>query len=408
MTTETAVQGASAVMSETVTPRERVHAQIERRPTDRVPLAFWGSYYGPHDPLYRGILDFLGLPFEPERQFRKNRGHTVNFMDDRVLDALDVDTRYVWCGATDINSPDFSQVDRESDEDHEAEDLYGVGFRNTGYQVQVVPGRFPIHGGEDIDNYDLSAIETYEFPDPESICRLDELKVRAMDLHENTDYSVVARAPNSFGLFEQGCHLIGHENLYMAIALNKETVHLMTRRIKEFFLALYDLYLDAAGEYVDVVELPGDDYSGTGMSMVSPETFYEFFLEPWREIVALIRRKAPRAKILFHSDGNIMEFVRPFLDTGADIVNSIETDVGNDHQQLKEEFGGETCFWGALDVKTPLRKSIEATEREIENKMEIFKPGGGWVMAAENHTQRDIAPAHLIRAYEYARELGKY
>ena len=40
-------------------------------------------------------------------------------------------------------------------------------------------------------------VENYEFPDPASICRLPELTERAKDLHENSDFAVVARSPNS-------------------------------------------------------------------------------------------------------------------------------------------------------------------------------------------------------------------
>ena len=194
----------------------------------------------------------------------------------------------------------------------------------------------------------------------------------------------------------------------MALVLNKPVVQKITRRIADFFLDLYRRYLDAAGPWIDVWELPGDDYSGTGMSMVSSDTFDEFYAEPWKEIIALIRTQSPRAKILFHSDGNITHFVKPFIDAGADVVHSLESGVGNDIQALKNTYGTDICFWGALDVKTPMQTSIEATEAEIEKKMGVLKSDGGWVMAAENHVQPDVQPKCLVRAYEYARQIGRY
>ena len=39
----------------------------------------------------------------------------------------------------------------------------------------------------------------------------------------------------------------------MAIALNKEVVHVLTRRIKEFFISLFDVMLDAAGLVTGVI-----------------------------------------------------------------------------------------------------------------------------------------------------------
>lgn len=115
------------------TPRERIRAAIELKQADRVPLAFGGSYYHLADELYFNILEFLGLPFEPERLFRRNKGHVGNYNDDRVLEALGVDVRYAWLGSTDVNSPDFSDVpdDIEDIEDIEGTDLYGVGYRKT-------------------------------------------------------------------------------------------------------------------------------------------------------------------------------------------------------------------------------------------------------------------------------------
>ena len=56
-----------------------------------MPLAFWGSQCGPHDVLYWRLLEYFGLPRDDARyNFRRNKGHTVNFYDDRILDQLGV------------------------------------------------------------------------------------------------------------------------------------------------------------------------------------------------------------------------------------------------------------------------------------------------------------------------------
>ena len=151
-----------------------------------------------------------------------------------------------------------------------------------------------------------------------------------------------------------------------------------------------------------------DDFSGTGLSMVSKDHYYEFYLEPWREVIAFVRRKAPNAKILFHCDGVITEFVQPFIDAGADIINSVETDAGNDIATLKQDYGDQVAFWGALNVKRPLQKGKVEIERDIDEKMWILKPGGGWILANENHAMPDIPPENLLYAYEYAAKVGQY
>ena len=84
--------------------RERVLTAINHQEPDRVPTAIWGSAYGITDPLYFDLLKELNLG-EPVTPFRLRRGHTVNYYDDRVLDALDTDVRHVWLGFTDLGGP---------------------------------------------------------------------------------------------------------------------------------------------------------------------------------------------------------------------------------------------------------------------------------------------------------------
>jgi hypothetical protein len=73
-----------------------------------VPTALWGGPYGLVDPLYHRLLDMLeiGEPLEPIRQ-----GHTINFIDDRILAALDTDTRYIWPGASPTSPTHISPED---------------------------------------------------------------------------------------------------------------------------------------------------------------------------------------------------------------------------------------------------------------------------------------------------------
>lgn len=71
-------------------PKTRVHTTLAHQEPDRIPLALWGGPYGLVDPLYFKLVHLLelGEPMPPIRS-----GHTVNHIDDRLLEALGVDTR---------------------------------------------------------------------------------------------------------------------------------------------------------------------------------------------------------------------------------------------------------------------------------------------------------------------------
>ena len=67
--------------------RERILTAINHAEPDRLPTALWGSAYGITDPLYFDLLKRFNLG-EAVPPFRRRKGHTVNYYDDRVLEAL--------------------------------------------------------------------------------------------------------------------------------------------------------------------------------------------------------------------------------------------------------------------------------------------------------------------------------
>ena len=76
-------------------PRDRVEKALNLEEPDRVPTALGGGPYGVVDEVYFKLLQHfsLGNPVPPFRD-----GHTINYMDDRLLEKLGTDFRYVYPG----------------------------------------------------------------------------------------------------------------------------------------------------------------------------------------------------------------------------------------------------------------------------------------------------------------------
>ena len=85
----------------TMHPRERVLAALNHQEPDRVPTALGGGPYGLVDDLYLRLVQHLGLG-KPVPPFRT--GHSISYMDDRLLEKLGTDLRYCWPGLL-PNSP---------------------------------------------------------------------------------------------------------------------------------------------------------------------------------------------------------------------------------------------------------------------------------------------------------------
>ena len=71
-------------------PRDRVYMALNHEEPDRVPLALGGGPYGLVDEVYLKLVDYFGLE-KPVPPFRK--GHSISYMDDRLLEKLGTDIR---------------------------------------------------------------------------------------------------------------------------------------------------------------------------------------------------------------------------------------------------------------------------------------------------------------------------
>ena len=368
--------------------RERVLTAINHQEPDRVPTALWGSAYGITDPLYHELLAYLNLG-QPVPAFRTRRGHTVNYYDERVLEALDIDVRYVWLGFTDLGGPPAGG----------GLDAWGVSWEQR--VIYLTATQHPL------EEATVDDVDAYPWPDVELCVRRDELCQRARYLKEQTDYAVVGRAADSYGLLERASLLRRMDQFMIDLALNEAFATALITRIADVFYRLLEIYLDTAGAYLDIIELPGDDYAAQN-PLISPRMFDRFFKAPWGRLVGLVKEVAPHCKVLFHSDGRMEPFLGRLTDLGVDVFHCLEPLPGVDMAQVKRDYGDRLCFLGAIDIKQALQADAARVEAEVRERISVLGPGGGYVLAPANHLQPDVPPGNVVALFQAARKHGEY
>ena len=321
--------------SSTMTPRQRVHTALTHNEPDTVPLALGGGPYGLVDDLYLRLIKYLNLG-EPVPPFRT--GHSISYMDDRLLDKLGTDIRYCWPGLL-PNSP----VTRGEDEDT-FYDSYG----------QVWKRAFPYYyTGEGILK-NASSIDGIEarvrWPDLSDPRWTHGVAERAQFLREQTDYFVVMRMAASHGPFQTACDLRGTETFLMDMAINPAFAHALLDKVTTAMEGLLRLAMQAGGTYFDMVELPGDDYAGNTNLLISPVMF-RIFIKPCIErLVKVIKEHNPNAKVMLHSDGAITKLLPDIISLGVDIIHPLEPLQAIDIPAIKEQFGEQITFLGGIDI----------------------------------------------------------
>ena len=371
-----------------LTPRERVLAALNHREPDRVPLALWGSWYGVTDDLYFELLEMLD--WEPVEPFRPGGLHSVNYYDDRLLEELGIDVRYVAPGSTAATSRRGPG----------GADGWGLKYRRSGLYRAAT--HHPLQGAS------VEEIEAYELPGPDAVQveaigrRLEE--IGALD----KAYAVVGRAVASYGFFEMAQALRKHDQLLMDLIRAPEVVDALVERLFECYRGMIGRFLDAAGEGLDLLELPGDDFAGNEGPLISPETFDRFFKTPYRRLVAFIKERAPHVKVVYHSDGAVTPFLPRLIDIGVDAFHPLEPVAATDMAAVKGTYGQDLAFLGAIDIRRALRGSEEDVVREVKTRLRELGRGGGYVLAPSNHLQPDVPPENVFALYRAAREYGRY
>jgi len=376
-----------------MTSKERVQTALNHHEPDRVPLALWGGPYGLVDELYYQLLDILELG-EPTKPFRK--GHTVTHIDDRVLDALQVDTRYVWPGAS-PTSPRYP-----AQEPGKMKDEFGQTWIKTDPYYSTGEGILQdVQSSSEIDSI-------VQWPDVNQPQWTDGVEDRARKLADQSHHYIIARMVTSHGPYQLACDLRGTAQFLLDMSINPDFCHVLLQKVTDILVGLTDNYMKAGGEYFDMIELPGDDYASNENLIFSPGMFQTFIKPCIARMVETIRKHRPDIKIMVHSDGAVDALIPDFIDLGIDVLHPLEPVTGVNTTEVKQKFGNDISFLGGIDITHAMPGSTDDVHTEVDRCLRDLAPGGGYILSPSNHLQEDVPPQNVIELYRYAREMGTY
>ncbi len=252
----------------------------------------------------------------------------------------------------------------------------------------------------------LADIESYDWQllDAELLRRL---RRRARQLYEKTPYAVVG----AFGgnVLEAAQSLRGWEQFMLDLAGNKAFASALLQRITEVNLENLRRYLEAVGEYIQVIQF-GDDLGMQTGPLISPETYRQLLKPCHQRLYRYVKDHSP-LYVFLHSCGSVYDFIPEFIDAGVDILNPVQTSARNmEPERLKKEFGSDLTFWGGGgDTQWVLpHGSIQEVRQDVRQRMAVFAPGGGFVFGQVHNVQPDVPPENVVALFDAAVEYRGY
>ena len=286
--------------------RERVLCALNHEEPDRVPLFIGVSGVTTVlGPGYPGLKNYLGFHGEtPMQWFMKPLQYAR--MEEAVMKRLGSDGRPVAPG------PTISTLSKEISDDCLVDD-YGCTWERRPGNVYFEMPNAPLQTAT------IDDLDRFPWPDLLAPSRFEGLADRCRAVQE-AGYACVLQT--GINLFEKACLLRGLENCLMDLVGNEDFYLALQARLKKMAIPYLEKLLQCVGPYADVVTT-GDDLGTQNSLLMSPDVYRRLIKPHEAEVLAAIKANS-KAKIFFHSCGNIYPLIGDLIDIGVDLLNPVQ------------------------------------------------------------------------------------
>jgi len=349
-------------MKESMTPKERWLAVLNREKPDRIPMDYWAT-----GEATEKVMKYLGCSSV-----------------DEMFERLHID-RVVGVGPRYIGPPIEPGYD-----------MYGCRYEKVNYGTGVYSEcvYHPLaqyNSIEEIErNYTWPTADWFDY----SVIP-DQIKGREM-------YPIRGGGSEPFLTYK---NLRGMEQAYMDLILNPDLVHYCLDKLFDFcYENTLRIYEQIPGK-VNISYVAEDFGSQEGL-LISREHIREFFIPRMKRMIDLAHQAG--AYVFFHSDGAIREIIPDMIEAGIDVLNPIQWRCkGMDRKGLKRDFGDKVIFHGGVDNQYTLAfGSVEEVREEVIYNIQVLGEGGGYILAPCHNIQAVSPPENVVTMYETGYEYG--
>ena len=366
---------------------------------DRIPLVIGVSNAtGIKMKPYQGIKNIAGI-HAPDNYLYDWPELGTAAIDEETMRRLRSDVR----GVLDLEPETVRRRNRERDPHSDYIDSWGSG------QKEIAPGDWfpcihPLAEARTVEELDLSQT----WPDMSDPTRIAHVRDTARRLAEDKQYAILA-TPWLLFPFERAFAMQGMEVFLANMVENPDFACALLEKIATYCKQLMGRFLEELGDNVDIIKI-GDDLGTQESLLISPKMYRQMIKPVHADFISFIKSRT-KAKVLFHSDGDVAPLIDDFIEIGVDILNPIQTSAGSmsDLTSLKKRFGKNMVFCGGIDSHRVLPYgSVDEVRQEVRRVMQILGPGGGCMMGAVHTVMNDVPPENMLAMVDTVEEFGHY
>ncbi|MDP3451113.1 MAG: uroporphyrinogen decarboxylase family protein, partial [Anaerolineaceae bacterium] len=275
-------------------------------------------------------------------------------------------------------------------------------------QVEIAPeewfpGIAPIPDATTVD-----VLEKYPWPNMDDPYRVAHVRAQAKELHDANQYAIMA-TPWLMFPFERAFEMQGMEKFLMNLAVEPDFAQELLNKNNQLCMQLMSHFLDECGDLIDIIKI-GDDLGTQESLMISPRMYRRMLKPLHAEMIAMIKQKT-KAKVFFHTDGDVFDLIEDFIEIGVDVLNPIQTSAGkmSDLEGLKQRYNKRIVFCGAIDTQKVLPYgTTDQVRQEVKRVINILGKDGGYMLATVHTVMNEVPPENILAMVDAVEEFGTY
>ncbi len=204
-------------------------------------------------------------------------------------------------------------------------------------------------------------------------------------------------------IFDEPVRLLGWP-LFMR-ALNQAKGRI--RKFLDKFTYVQEVLAKGWAELDPPAYMYGDDIAYKHGLMISPSFLREEWLPRVQRVIKPIKKRRIRA--LFHSDGNLWDFIDDLIKAGFEGLNPLEPIANMDIGEVKKRYGDKLVLLGNIDCSQILPLGTpKDVERATIECIRQAAPGSGLCLGSSSEIGPGIPVINAVTMFKTAAKYGRF
>jgi uroporphyrinogen decarboxylase len=151
------------------------------------------------------------------------------------------------------------------------------------------------------------------------------VRAEAQKLADENKYAILATPWLAFPL-ERAFAMQRMDRFMLYLGRYPDFARELLTKMAELCKTLMGHFLREIGENIDMIKI-GDDLGMQNSLLMSPKMYRQIVKPIHADYISFIKSRT-KARLFFHTDGDVFDLIPDFIEMGVDVLNPIQTSAG--------------------------------------------------------------------------------